>query len=95
MAREIDLDDPVPSPIRAAVTLQYEGYLAAQSAFEGARSVIGDLADLPGGLDRLQRRANEAERAVVLRARRNGEVSAEVADTVMQDIESRAVRDLG
>ncbi len=37
---------------------------------------------------------SEAERALVLRARRNGEVSAEVADEVLTDIEARALRDM-
>lgn len=84
----------VPDPVRRAVTLQYRGYLAAQEALGAARTPAGE-ADFSADLDRLLRRASEAEREVVLRARRRGEVSPDVADEVLHDVETRAVRDLG
>jgi len=40
-------------------------------------------------------RAIAVERDLVLTARRRGEVSAETADEVLRDIETRAVRDFG
>ena len=87
-----------PEPVRAAALLQYEGYVAAQDALVRAR---GDGPDDDGGdgdgaeaLQELMRRASETERSVVLEARRSGEVSADVADEVMSDVESRALRDL-
>ena len=87
-----------PEPVRAAALLQYEGYVAAQDALVRAR---GDGPDDDGGdadgaeaLQELMRRASETERSVVLEARRSGEVSAAVADEVMADVESRALRDL-
>ncbi len=93
--RAVAPTDQVPPSVRAAVTLQYEGFLAAQTALGSARAGADDAVDYPGELEQLLHRASEAERTVVLQARRHGEVSAEVADTVMQDIEARAVRDLG
>ena len=92
------LTDGVPERVRVAVTLQYEGYLAAQDAVGAARSGAADD-DLDGGDDRavdnLLRQASEVEREVVLQARRRGEVSAEAADEVLDDVESRSVRDTG
>ncbi|MGV8965008.1 MAG: Na+/H+ antiporter [Cellulomonas sp.] len=89
-----DPDHDVPEAVRAAVALQYEGYLAAQDALGSARTVDADGADTALELELLLRRASEVERAVVVQARRHGEVSAEAADTVLQDVEARAVRDL-
>lgn len=85
-------DSAVPDPVRRAVTLQYQGYLAAQDALGVARAPEADYSD---ELDQLLRRASEAEREVVLRARREGAVSPEVADEVLHDVETRALRDLG
>ncbi len=86
-------DPEVPEAVRRAVMLQYRGYLAAQEALGEARAPMGE-ADYSADLDRLLRRASEVEREVVLRARRRGEVSPEVADEVLHDVETRAVRDL-
>jgi Na+/H+ antiporter len=86
-------DPEVPGAVRRAVLLQYRGYLAAQEALGEARGPAGE-ADYSVELDQLLRRASEAEREVVLRARRQGEVSPEVADEVLHDVETRAVRDL-
>jgi CPA1 family monovalent cation:H+ antiporter len=92
------LTDGVPERVRVAVTLQYEGYLAAQDAVGAARSGAADD-DLDDGDDRavdnLLRQASEVEREVVIEARRRGEVSAEAADEVLDDVESRSVRDTG
>ncbi|HEX5334035.1 MAG TPA: Na+/H+ antiporter [Cellulomonas sp.] len=92
------LTDGVPEPVRVAVTLQYEGYLAAQDALGAARS--GAVDDDSGesddrAVDDLLRQASEVEREVVIEARRRGEVSAEAADEVLDDVESRSVRDTG
>jgi len=88
--------DGVPDRIRAAVTVQYEGYLAAQDALGTARH--GDASDRDDtgderALGALLRRAAEIEREVVIDARSRGAVSAEAADEVLDDVESRAVRD--
>lgn len=95
--REGDLADGAPDRVRHAVTLQYEGYLAAQDAIVGART--GGEAEQDDGddeaVDALLRRAAEVERDLVVAARAHGEVSAEAADEVLDDIESRAVRDSG
>ena len=92
------LTDGMPERVRVAVTLQYEGYLAAQDAVGAARSGADDD-DLDDGDDRavddLLRQASEVEREVVIQARRGGEVSAEAADEVLDDVESRSVRDTG
>ena len=95
--------DDVPEPVRRAATLQYDGYLAAQAALDAARTgsaggIPPEITDQPGSgyadaLERVLREASEAERTVVLDARRTGEVSAAVADEVLSDIEARAVRD--
>jgi CPA1 family monovalent cation:H+ antiporter len=86
-----------PEPVRAAALLQYEGYVAAQDALVRARGDGPDDDEDGSGAEALQellRRASETERSVVLEARRSGEVSADVADEVMSDVESRALRDL-
>ncbi len=88
--------DDVPARVRTAVTVQYEGYLAAQDALGTARA--GDLTDESDTGDEravgdLLRRAAEVEREVVIDARRRGLVSPEAADEVLDDVESRAVRD--
>ena len=85
-------EQDVAEPVRRAVTLQYRGYLAAQEALGEARAPESDYSE---ELDQLLRRASEAEREVVLRARREGAVSPEVADEVLHDVETRALRDLG
>ncbi len=90
------LGDDLPERVRVAVTQQYQGYLAAQTAVGAARRGDSDD-DRDDGDDRavddLLRQASEVEREVVIQARRRGEVSAEAADAVLDDVESRAVRD--
>ncbi len=87
----------VPDPVHRAAALRYKGYLAAQGALADAlgrgddESIDEDYAD---ALDALLRKASEAERDVVLRARRHGEVSVEAADEVLADVEARALREL-
>ncbi len=88
-----------PRAVRRAAELQYEGYLAAQDALAASRlrpaGHPGDGADHHADhLDAVLHRASEAERSIVLEARRNGEVSAEAADEVLADVEARALRDL-
>ncbi len=92
-------DPGIPEAVRRAAELQYEGYLAAQEALAASR--LGSTSEAREGdaddadqLDAVLHRASEAERAVVLEARRNGEVSAEAADEVLADVEARALRDL-
>lgn len=91
-------DDTGDAPERArkAVILQYEGYLAAQDALVTARHGEPENEDDPGDMravDDLLRRAAEVERELVIDARHRGSVSPEVADDVLSEIESRAVRD--
>jgi len=86
-------DGTYPESVVRAATLQYEGYLAAQEAFASARDEIGGAAD-ENRLADLLREASEAERDVVLDARRRGMVSPAVADEVLEDVESRSVRDV-
>jgi CPA1 family monovalent cation:H+ antiporter len=91
------IDEDVPDRVRRAVTLQYEGYLASQDALLTARRGAFDDADDPGdhhAVDELLRRASVVERNYVIDARRRGAFSAEAADEVLDDIETRAVRDL-
>jgi monovalent cation/hydrogen antiporter len=90
-------DDDVETPerVRNAVALQYEGYLAAHDALGTARHGAADNDDDPGdenAVEALLRRAAEAERDVVIRARHVGEVSPEAADEVMSEVEARLVR---
>ncbi len=90
-----DTED-VPERVREAVIMQYRGYLAAQDALVTARHGVDDVDDDTGdekAVDDLLRRAAEVEREVVISARRHGEVSPEAADEVLDDVESRAVRD--
>lgn len=92
-------DLEAPEPLRAAALLQYEGYLAAQDALArlrgaGPENENEDDDSYAEALDALLRRAGETERSVVLEARRTGEVSADVADEVLADVEARALRDL-
>ena len=80
--------------MRTAALAQYEGYLTAQQTIHRARS--GD--DEESGrrareLESVLRRASDAERQLVLEARRRGEVAAGSADEVLRDIENRALRD--
>lgn len=77
------------------MTSLYEGYLAAQDALGVARTADGEGTDYSRDLELLLRRASEIERDVVVQPRRRrGDVSAEAADTVLQDVEARSVRDL-
>lgn len=79
--------------VSRAATLQYQGYLAAQVAMAEARAQ-GDQNS--AGRDQLRGllgQATSVERALVLEARRRGEVSPASADEVLRDIESRALRD--
>ncbi len=92
-------DPGIPEAVRRAAELQYEGYLAAQEALTASRLAHAKQAGVDGDTDddllhALLRRASEAERSVVLEARRNGEVSAEAADEALSDVEARALRDL-
>ena len=87
------LGDDLPERVQVAVTLQYQGYLAAQTAVGTTRSGDDDDDRDDRAVDDLLRQAAEVEREVVIQARRRGEVSAEAADAVLDDVESRAVRD--
>ena len=98
------LGDDVPARVRSAVTLQYEGYLAAQDALGEARTGTGPATAENGAepdhgderaVEELLQGAAEVERDLVIEARRRGEVSAEAADNVLDDIESRSARDSG
>ena len=94
--RESGPGDDVPDPVHRAVTLQYEGYLAAQDALHSARGGDEEAAAEAQSqqLRLLLREASEVERSLVVAARNSGEVSSEVADAVLADVEARAVRDL-
>lgn len=87
--------DGVAELVRRAATLQYEGYLSAQGAMEQARrSGTDDDDDDPAHqLRAALRRATDVERALVLAARRRGQVSPASADEVLRDIEGRVLRD--
>lgn len=88
--------DVVAEEVRRAATLQYEGYLSAQTAMHEARHAGADGDDEAADqLRSILRRATDVERALVLRARSNGEVSAASADEALRDIEGRALRDFG
>ncbi|NKY38070.1 Na+/H+ antiporter [Cellulomonas septica] len=91
--RDGSLSADVPDAARRAVTVQYEGYLAAQDALVDARAAVPDGSRDENTLDDLLRRAAEVERDLVVDARSAGDVSPEAADEVLDDIESRAVRD--
>jgi CPA1 family monovalent cation:H+ antiporter len=82
--------------VRRAAILQYEGYIAAQTAMAQARrtDLDGDR-DAADQLDRVLARASAVERELVLEARTRGEVGAAAADEVLRDIEARALRDFG
>ena len=89
-----DAGTQLPAPVRDAAVAQYEGYLAAQAALDSARVGATDDDDgYPDLLESLLRQASEAERGVALAARKDGRFSAAAVDEVLQDIESRAVRD--
>ncbi len=86
----------IPERVRNAVVLQYEGYLASHDALMTARHGAEDVEDDPGdqrAVEDLLRRAAEVERDVVIEARHRGHFSAEAADDVLSEVESRAVRD--
>ena len=84
--------DDVPEPIRAAVARQYEDRLDQRGQVH--ELIEGDVggAQTGGRLRALMARAAEAEREAVLDARRSGRVSPGVADDVLSDIETRALR---
>ncbi len=86
----------VAEDVRRAAVTQYEGYLASQAAMDEARqgSANGEGAHPAEQLQSVLREAAGVERALVLEARRRGEVSPASADEVLRDIESRAIRDL-
>ena len=91
-------DSDVPQRVHEAVVQQYRGYLGAQDAMGTARHGNDEDEDDGGdehAVDALLRRAAEVEREVVIDARRRGEASPEAADEVLDDVESRAVRDSG
>ena len=95
--------DDVPEPVRHAAAERYESYLAVEDAIDAAHASTGGAArdrddefvDRSADLHRVLRTAAEAERTVIVEARRRRQVSAEVADEALAAIESRAVRDLG
>ena len=91
------------APVREAARLQYEGQLASHQAIQRAIRVESDP-DAAGGeakaspVDELRsvlRRVTDAERDLVLQARRTGAVSSGSADEVLREIEGRALRDFG
>ncbi|HEX2857283.1 MAG TPA: Na+/H+ antiporter [Propionibacteriaceae bacterium] len=86
-------DEHVSEPIRDAVVRLYQGYLASQESLGAARTANGEQDEHSGELELMLRRASEIERDVVVRARRRGEVSSEVADAVLHDVETRSVRE--
>lgn len=95
LASARSLPDDVPAPVRSAVVLQYEGYLAAQEALHDARFCAADEErDYAPELRLALARTSDVERDLVLQARRSGQVSGQVADEVMQDVEARAVREM-
>ncbi|WP_029252094.1 Na+/H+ antiporter [Paraoerskovia marina] len=87
--------DDVPPLVRRAVVEQYEGRVATQNARRSIRRGDAEELDEPHGetLAGLLRETTEVERDVVIHARNHGEVSPEVADAVLNEIEARAVRD--
>jgi CPA1 family monovalent cation:H+ antiporter len=91
-----DLLEGVDEEVARAATLQYEGYLSAQDAMEGARrSRTDDGRETGEQLRDVLRQATDVERALVLEARRRGQVSPASADEVLRDIEGRVTRDFG
>jgi CPA1 family monovalent cation:H+ antiporter len=87
----IEADD-VPEEVRAVVRQQYESRLASRGQMRNL--VDGEVGGARTGeqLRSLLAKAAEAERDAVLGARRSGQVSAETADDVLVDVESRALR---
>ena len=86
----------IPERVREAARLQYEGYVAAHEAIQQAiRGEHDDDSDPASQLRSLLQRATDAERELVLDARRVGEVSSGSADEMLREIESRALRDFG
>lgn len=87
------------APVRAAARLQYEGYLAAHDAIREAltrdRGAEEDGVDPAEELRSVLRRATDAERDLVLEARRTGAVTSGSADELLREIEGRALRDFG
>ena len=79
--------------VRRAAIAQYEGYLSAQETMAHARARDNEDARRGRALESVLRRASDAERRLVLDARRRGDVSAASADEVLRDIENRALRD--
>ncbi len=88
-------DERGDTDVQQAAIAQYEGYLAAQQRMDHARNGgDSDQTERRGReLEALLSRASDVERQLVLRERRQGEVSAGAADEVLGDIESRALRD--
>lgn len=87
-------EEAVPDAAREAVTSLYEGYLATLDALRTARTATDEGEDYSRAFEELLRRATEVEREVVIEARSRGDVSAEAADTVLDDVEAQSVRDL-
>lgn len=85
----------VPPLVQRAVVEQYEGRVATQEARRSIRTGETDELDGPHGetLADLLRETTEVERSLVIRARNDGDVSPEVADEVLNEIEARAVRE--
>ncbi|BDZ41315.1 Na+/H+ antiporter [Paraoerskovia sediminicola] len=85
----------VPALVQRAVVEQYEGRLATLELRRSIRT--GEAESLtephPETLSELLRETTEVERELVIRARNHGEVSPEVADEVLHEIEERAVRE--
>ena len=83
--------------VRSSARVQYQASLDAQAAMKEARRLDRREDDdrTPGDeMQDLLVNATDVERTLVLDARRAGRVSAAVADEVLREIESRALRDL-
>ncbi|WP_328291852.1 Na+/H+ antiporter [Kineococcus sp. NBC_00420] len=89
---DTDTDTDTPEAVVQAVLRQYENRLDYRRSVTDL--VEGDLGGDSAGdhLRRLLATASEAERDAVQRARRQGQVSAEAAEVVLFDIESRSLR---
>ncbi len=74
--QEVTAGDEIEEQVRRAATLLYEGYLAAQTALSSARRPDEDADGFTHQLSEVLRAASEAERDVVLDARKTGEFTS-------------------
>ena len=89
-------DDARVTPlVRQAAIEQYEAEASLREAMARVGEAGTDTQDLTEELQRALDFAAEVERGVVLTARQAGDVSAEAADLVLDEVEIRAIRDLG